>query len=137
MKSSIKTRLTEIRSLTKNPTEIRKLLTTSDETFTEALGDALGKGIAASVGLVSHEDINWNIDAKIDHAKQHLERLYKNNKDLPDKFDTPISILDSLLKPLESQLEWYERNPLTDGVAKAAGTVRNFGVSLISKKDKQ
>ncbi|MFZ4730374.1 MAG: hypothetical protein ACOYMQ_17150 [Pseudanabaena sp.] len=131
LKLSVERRLSEIQALIKNPDEIRKLLTTSDETFSEALG----KGIIEAAFNVSNEGVNWSIDARIKHATWELERLYKSNKDLPSKFDAPIKQLDNLLKPLESQLEWHEKSPLTDGAAKVAGAVWSFGASLLSKKD--
>lgn len=132
LKSSVERRLSEIQALIKNPDEIRKLLTTSDETFSEALG----KGVVESAFGVNNKGVNWSVDAKIQHATWDLERLYKNNKDLPSKFDRPIKKLDDLLEPLESELEWHEKNPLTDGAAKVASAVWGFGASLISKKDK-
>lgn len=133
LKSSVERKLSEIQTLTKNPDEIRKLLTTSDETFSEVLG----KGVAEAAFGVSNKGINWSIDAKMQHAIWNLEKLYKNNKNLPSKFDALIDKLDVLLKPLESQLEWHEKSILTAGAAKVAGAMFSFGASLMPQKNRK
>lgn len=131
-KSSILKRLSQIQRLINNPNEIHKLMTTSDESFTEALG----KGIAESAVNTGNKGINWSKDVKIQRAKSTLEGLYKTNKNLPQAFDEPIKKLNVLLEPLEKQLEWHEKSPLTDSTTKLAGTVWKFGSSLVSQISK-
>jgi hypothetical protein len=131
-KSSILKRLSEIQRLINNPEEIYKLITTSDESFTEALG----KGIVKSAVNTSNKGINWSRDVKIQRAKSTLERLYESNKNLPQAFDEPTKKLNALLEPLEKQLEWHEKSQLTDSTTKLADTVWKFGSSLVSQISK-
>ena len=95
VKSSVERRLAEIQSLTKNPNEIRKLLSTSSEGAMESI---VRGTIEYNLNPASRNPIRWSIDARIDQAKRKLEGLYQSNKDLPSKFDAPIK--EGYLRPV-------------------------------------
>lgn len=130
-KFTVERRLAQIQTLSKNSSEIQKLLTTSSEGAMESI---VKETIAYNFNSGSSNGIKWSIDARVEQAKQELKGLYQSYKDLPGKFEAPAKKLKELLDPLEPQLQWHEKNALTDGAASIASTVWGFGSELISKQ---
>lgn len=131
-KFSVERKLAEIRVLTKNSDEIRRLLmNNSSEGKMEYIVKAT---MEYNLNPAFRNSPEMSINMKVDRAKAKLEQFYQSNKKLPNMFDAPIKELDKLLQPLEEQLEWYEKSALTNGVANITSSVWRAGTNLVSKK---